>query len=216
MVSKPQLQSPTVVVGNCSKGSPSFRELATKYDAGYLKSKRAKDVLTGSVAVTTTRTNDDKNKTLRVSFSEYADVFEVPYPTKKEKKSMYMNKEDQKLILREVVTAMRRFHDLDESSIEDLGLEWIVENQGVERKKRMKSAIDVVLQRQRQFRILNPSKSKILNDLWLDKHYRPFSKVSASLARSRGLRDQEKSPYFFPRRNAMSRESSLVSIELTQ
>merc|ERR1712176_406051 len=97
---------------------------------------------------------------------------------KKEKKNMYMNKEDQKLILREVVTAMRRFHDLDESSIEDLGLEWIVENQGVERKKRMKSAIDVVLQRQRQFRILNPSKSKILNDLWLDKHYRPFSKVS--------------------------------------
>ena len=205
MVSKPQLQSSTVAVDSCLKGASSFQELATKYDVGVLNSKSANEVLTARAAVTTQK-NDDKNKRLCVTFSAKTDVFEISRPTQEEKIEMHMSKEDQKLIIREISTAMRRF-DLDESYIGDLGLEKIIEQQDLERTKRIKSAICVILQRQRQSRIFDASKDQIqiLNDLWLEKHYRPFSKVSADLARSRGLQDQEKSPYLFPRKIVMSR-----------
>mmetsp|Transcript_28101 Transcript_28101/g.58383 ORF Transcript_28101/g.58383 Transcript_28101/m.58383 type:complete len:248 (+) Transcript_28101:164-907(+) len=104
--------------------------------------------------------------------------------------------------------------------IEDLGLERILEQQDADRIKRMRSAIFVILQRQKQSRRLlrgnrNPfsrgngetpkQQPSSISEHWLEKHYRPYSKVSAKLARNRALRDQELAPSLFPRKMVMAR-----------
>ena len=134
---------------------------------------------------------------------------------------MHMSKEDQKTILLEVSDGLRRFElyeqqqkeDLHtdyqyDKSIEELGLERIVEQQNSERLKRVKSAICVILKRQRQsqlFKSFKKQQMQKINESWLQKHYRPFSELSAKLARNRGLRDQEMAPSHFPMQIVMSR-----------
>lgn len=191
-----------------------------------------------------TRTSTNKNK-LTVTFSTKNDVFEISRLNQREKNDVHMSKEDQNLILREILDAMRSFDSSSEQQqqqgmiygnvdcrndndydIKELGLERILEQQNSDRLERVKSAICVILQRQRQsqLQLQSQSQSQLLksfsttprekenqtqtiniNELWLKKHYRPFSELSAKLARSRGLRDQEMAPSLIPRKIVMSR-----------
>mmetsp|Transcript_9535 Transcript_9535/g.28445 ORF Transcript_9535/g.28445 Transcript_9535/m.28445 type:complete len:220 (+) Transcript_9535:313-972(+) len=156
-----------------------------------------------------------------VTFSLKDDVFEISQPTIEEKKYMHMSREDQHTILLEISDALRRFasyeqeqdeglcaFDQYENDIMELGLERIVEQQSSDRIQRVKSAICVILQHQRQSQLRHPSKKQqayTMSESWLQKHYRPFSQLSAKLARSRGLLDQEMAPSLFPRQIVMSR-----------
>lgn len=229
MVLKPEIQSSTMAAVNYLKrASSSFDEHVTSYEAEVHNSKKAREFKPTVMAITSRTPNNNNNynnnhrkEKLIVTFSSKDDIFEITRPTKEEKNDMHMSKEDQRLILREISNAIRRFdrdepqrddniHDDDSNNkcIEDLGLERIVEQQDSGRMKRVKSAICVILQRQRQSKLFqaseNPTK-KTINEGWLEKHYRPFSKISANLARNRGLRDQEVAPYLFPRKIVMSR-----------
>lgn len=166
-------------------------------------------------------TSNNNTRESTVTFSSKNDVFEISRPTKKENQNMHMSKEDQKTILLEVSDGLRRFElyeqqqkeDLHtdyqyDKSIEELGLERIVEQQNSERLKRVKSAICVILKRQRQsqlFKSFKKQQMQKINESWLQKHYRPFSELSAKLARNRGLRDQEMAPSHFPMQIVMSR-----------
>merc|ERR1712207_23498 len=147
-----------------------------------------------------------RNRHLSVTFSSKNDVFEIARRTSEEKNDMHMSPEDQRLIIREISNAMRRFK-CDDQFITDFGLDRIIEQQHPERILRVKSAILAVLQRQRQSKLFPSSKkaTQIINEVWLEKHYRPFSKVAANLARSRGLEDQEFVPFLSPRKIIMSR-----------
>lgn len=207
-------------VNYLKRASSSFDERATKYESGVHNSKKAREVKITSVPTTRTPKNNNRKEKLIVTFSSKDDIFEITRYTKEEKNEMHMSKEDQRLILREISNAIRRFdcdmpqqhesiHDDDSNNkcIEDLGLERIVEQQDSGRMKRVKSAICVILQRQRQSKLFKSSKNQMqtINEVWLEKHYRPFSKISANLARNRGLRDQEMAPYLFPRKIVMLR-----------
>jgi len=209
-------------VNYLKRASSSFDERVTKYEAEVHNNKKAKDVKTTGMPTTSrTPNNNNRKEKLIVTFSSKDVIFEITRPTKEEKNDMHMSKEDQRLILREISNAIRRFdcdepqqhdniHDDDSNNkcIEDLGLERIVEQQDSGRMKRVKSAICVILQRQRQSKLFQLSENPMqqtINEGWLEKHYRPFSKISANLARNRGLRDQEMAPYLFPRKIVMSR-----------
>ncbi|VEU41080.1 unnamed protein product [Pseudo-nitzschia multistriata] len=156
-----------------------------------------------------------------VTFSSKNDVFEIPRPTNEEKKYMHMSSEDQRKTIVEIADALRRLESYerkqneasyyadetqhDDKMIEELGLERIVEQQRSDRLDRVKSAIFVILQRQRQSKILQSSKKLNIDEQWLKEHYRPFSELAAKLARSRGLRDEEMAPSLFPRLIVMAR-----------
>jgi len=219
MVSKPEIQSSTMAVVNYLKRASSFEGCAPKYEMEVHNSKKAREVDTENRSPRPPK-NNNRNGKLTVTFSSKNDVFEISRRTKEEKNDMHMSKEEQQLILREISNAMRRFYcdepqqqlgvhddDCNNKCIEDLGLERLVEQQKSERIERVKSAIYVILQCQWQTKIFNSSKNQIetINEVWLEKHYRPFSKVSANLARSRALRDQEMAPSLFPRAIVMAR-----------
>lgn len=201
--------------------SPSFDEnVAKRSEMEVHCSKKAREETTDTTTTNRTQKKNKRNGKLGVTFSSKNEVFEITKPTKEERDDMHMSREDQKLIIREISKAIRRldddeaarqnggFHDSDSDgkSIEDLGIERIVEQQDSERVQRVKSAIRVILQRQRQSKLFRHQQQQIIiDDVWLEKHYRPFSKVSANLARSRGLHDQEMAPFLTPRKMVMSR-----------
>jgi len=225
MVSKLEEQSPTMPVGNYLKRSSSFEGCATESEAGAHNSKKAREENTPDTPAKSKKSNKRKgNWRVRFSLSENK-VFEVERPTREEKINMHMTKEDQRGIIEEVSNAIRRadrddlqqHNGADDSDsnkfIEELGIERILQQQEIERTTRVKSAICVILQRQLQARLFRRSQffytsteqTKIIDENWLEKHYRPFSKKSSDLARSRGLQDQEMAPYLFPRKIVMSR-----------
>jgi len=207
MVSKPEteIQSSTVAVVDYLKRDSSFEQSAPEYETEVHNSKKARVAETAD-ARTGASKNNTRNEKLNVTFSSSNDVFEITRRTDEEKNDMHMSKEDQRFIIRGIVNDIRRF-DCDEQLIEERGLERLVEQQASERIERVKSAICVILQRQRQSKLFYTTKKQIqiINEGWLEKHYRPFSKVSANLARTRGLRDQERAPSFYPRKIIMSR-----------
>lgn len=176
--------------------------------------------------------NSNNTRKPTVTFSSTNDVFEISRPTREEKKYMHMSQGDQHQILLEISEALRReqqqqeafysytgdHHHCDNNNnntIEELCLERIVEQQSSDRLERVKSGVCVILQRQRtqsqRFESSSSTNTKrqqaqlLLDESWLQKHYRPFSEVSSKLARSRGLRDQEMAPSLFPRLIVMSR-----------
>ena len=215
MVSKTEAQSPTMAVGNYLKRSSSFesfQDCLPQNEAGINKTTRDDPEKSPN-------TNQRKGKK-RVRFStERNEIFEITRPTRAEKLDMHMSKEDQKLIIREISNAIRRFdkedrpQQNDHKFIQELGIERILQQQEAARIDRVKSGIGVILQRQRQAKLFRrsqlfysaPEETQIINESWLEKHYRPFSKVSSELARSRGLEDQEMAPYLFPRKIVMAR-----------
>jgi hypothetical protein len=137
---------------------------------------------------------------------------------------MHMTKEDQRIIIQEISDAIRRCnsddllppHDGDDSDnkfIEEKGIQRILQQQELARVNRVRNAKNAILQRQQQSKLFRRSQMyyfptehrEIINESWLEKHYRPFSKVSSDLARSRGLEDQEMAPYLTPRKMFMVR-----------
>jgi len=203
-VSRPEIQSSTMAVVEYLKRDSSFEECATK---SKVETDNMKTAGRHNLNISTFKPKNWKRKEkLNVTFSFKNDVFEIARRTSEEKHDMHMSPEDQRLIIREITNAMGRLK-CDKRFIEDLGLDRIVEQQDHQRMVRVKSAILAVLQRQRQSKRSPSSKkeTQTINEVWLEKHYRPFSKVSANLARSRGLEDQEKVPFFTPRKIIMSR-----------
>lgn len=259
MVSKTDevVVSPTMTtVINYLKRASSSEDCAASKEEEAEKEEVHNNKKAREVETTTTnnsnRNNSNSNK-LTVTFSSKNDeVFEIARRTKEEKSDMHMTREDQDLILRDIVEAMRRFNnnnnnDSDNHSdknndnndndnynnIKKLGLEGIMEQQDSDRIERVKSAVCVILKRQRKLKSQllllksitlsatnnknnNMHKNKNMhnnnnisqiniNESWLKKHYRPFSELSAKLARNRGLRDQEMAPSPIPRKIVMSR-----------
>eukprot|EP00533_Pseudo-nitzschia_delicatissima_P012824 CAMPEP_0197282992 /NCGR_PEP_ID=MMETSP1432-20130617/24705_1 /TAXON_ID=44447 /ORGANISM="Pseudo-nitzschia delicatissima, Strain UNC1205" /LENGTH=248 /DNA_ID=CAMNT_0042749973 /DNA_START=51 /DNA_END=797 /DNA_ORIENTATION=- len=248
MVSKREMQSPTVPVGNHLKRS-SLDSVTITTEAGvhYIQPSREENAVSA-------QNNTAKGKLRRVRFSSENEVFEITRPTRDEKIDMHMTREDQKLIIREISNAIHRLgredskngaNDSDSNQyIEELGIERILQQQQSQRIERVRSAIFIILQRQRQAKLFRKSKiqqsqriervrsaifiilqrqrqaklfrkskiysspretTQIISEGWLEKHYRPFSKVSSELARNRGLQDEETAPYLFPRRIVMAR-----------
>mmetsp|Transcript_4361 Transcript_4361/g.9096 ORF Transcript_4361/g.9096 Transcript_4361/m.9096 type:complete len:213 (-) Transcript_4361:156-794(-) len=212
MVSKREMQSPTVPVGNHLKRS-SLDSVTITTEAGvhYIQPSREENAVSA-------QNNTAKGKLRRVRFSSENEVFEITRPTRDEKIDMHMTREDQKLIIREISNAIHRLgredskngaNDSDSNQyIEELGIERILQQQQSQRIERVRSAIFIILQRQRQAKLFRKSKietTQIITEGWLEKHYRPFSKVSSELARNRGLQDEETAPYLFPRRIVMAR-----------
>jgi len=204
--------------GNYSKRNSCFEESAATPEVEAHNSKKTEEE-TQSIP-TIIRKNKNMDRKLSVTFSTKNDIYEISRRTKEEKVDMHMSREDQKLIIQEMSNAMHRYYfeeqnqlkgvyvdDSNRKCIEDLGLERIIEQQDAGRIKRMKSAVYVILQRQRKSRLFDSceKETKSIDENWLQKHYRPLSKTSANLARSRGIRDQEMSPYLFPRKNVMVR-----------
>jgi len=211
-----------MAVGNNLKRSSSFQDCVTMTEDGIHYTKKAREAAVDASAVSP-KTNERKEK-LRVRFSSENEVFEITRPTREEKHDMHMSKEDQKLIIRKISNAIHNLRkddmysrnsgdDSDNQFIQDLGIQRILQQQEAARIDRVKSAIFVILQRQRQARLFRRSKlyysaqenTQVISEGWLEKHYRPFSKVSSELARSRGLEDQETAPYLFPRKIVMAR-----------
>ena len=204
MLSEPEIQSSSMAVVEYFNRDSSFEECATKSKVE-IDNTKAKGI--DKPPISTIKPEDRKRKKkLSVTFSFKNDIFEIARHTSEEKNDMHMSQEDQRLIIREITNAMSRFK-CDEQFIEDLGLDRIVEQQNPQRMVRVKSAILAVLQQQRQSKCFSSSKkeTQTIDEVWLEKHYRPFSKVSANLARSRGLEDQELVPFFTPRKILMSR-----------
>ncbi len=218
MVSKRDIQSPTVAVGNhLKRSSLDCVTITTEAGVHYIQPSR-EDENAG-----TTQNNNAKGKLRRVRFSSENEVFEITRPTRDEKIDMHMTKEDQKHIIREISDAIDRLgredskngaNDSDSNRyIEELGIERILQQQQSQRIERVRSAIFIILHRQRQAKLFRKSKlysspkenTQIISEGWLEKHYRPFSKVSSELARNRGLQDEETAPYLFPRRIVMVR-----------
>lgn len=203
MVSKPEIQSSTIAVVEYLKRDSSFEECATK-------SKVEVYNMNGLTEIQRLNNSTNKpkirNRRLTVTFSVKNDVFEIARRNSEEKNDMHMSPEDQRLIIREITKAMRQF-ECDEESFKDLGINRLVEQQDPKRIARVRSAILAVLQRQRQSKLF-PSSNKMtqtINEVWLEKHYRSYSKISANLARNRGLEDQELVPFYTPRKLVMSR-----------
>ena len=205
MVSRPEIHSSTMAVVEYLKRDSSFERCATKSKEEVHNIKKFKG-MHHSKTSTVEQENTKRNRQLTVTFSLKNDVFEIGRRTSEEKNDMHMSPEDQRLIIREISNAMRRFQ-CDDQFTADFGLDRIIEQQDPERILRVKSAILAVLQRQRQSKLFPSSKkaTQIINEVWLEKHYRPFSKISANLARSRGLEDQEFVPFLSPRKIVMSR-----------
>jgi len=205
MLTRPEIQPSAMTVVEYLVGDSSFEEFATKskVDVHDMKKSRGVDHSNNS---TIKQKNMKRNRQLTVTFSLKNDVFEIARRTSEEKSDMHMSPEDQRLIIREISNAVRRVK-CDDQFIADFGLNRIIEQQDPERLLRVRSAILAVLQRQRQSRLFPSSKKgmQTINEVWLEKYYRPFSKVSANLARSRGLEDQEFFPFFTPRKIVMSR-----------
>jgi len=218
MVFKHENPSSTLDVVNYLKRPSSFEECDTTCEVEVRNIKETREEENTNTTIETP-TKNNRNAKLTVTFSSKNDVFEITSPTKEEKNDMHMSREDQRLIIREISNAIRRsdrselqqlqcIHDddVERKRIEDLCLERILEQQDSERTERVKSAICIILQRQRQSKLFHsPEKQLQINEVWLEKHYRPFSKISAHLARSRGIRDQEMAPYLSPRKIVMSR-----------
>jgi len=206
MVSKPEIQFSTMAVVEYLKRDSSFDdEYATKFKVNVHNSKKTRII--DNVSALTRRAKQSKtNRKRTVTFSSKSDVFEIARRTREEKKDMHMSPEDQRLIIRDISIVVSRFKR-DEQLIEDLGLDRIVEQQDPKRMERVKSAIFAILQRQRQSKLFPSSKksTQSLTEVWLEKYYRPSSKLSANLARSRGLQDQETTPFLCPRKIVMAR-----------
>lgn len=219
MVLKLENISSTVDVATYRKGTSPYHKRASKYEVEIrnVMMTRESELLNR----TSTRTTDNKNSRngkRTVTFSSKIDVFEVERPTIVEKLDMHMSKADQQAILREISSTIRQLafenqfqgvydDERNNALLEELCLKRIIDQQGPERINRIKSALCVILRRQKQHRLSNSSEKETLtiNEAWLEKHYRPYSKVSANLARGRGLRDQEVAPFLCPRKNVMSR-----------
>ncbi len=211
-----------MAVGNNLKRSSSFDDCVTMTEDGIHYTKKAREANV-DVSAASPKNNERKEK-LSVRFSSENEVFEITRPTQEEKLDMHMSKEDQKLIIQEISDAIHNVHkdnmysqnladDSDNKFIQELGIQRILQQQEAARIDRVKSAIFVILQRQRQAKLFRRSKlfysaqesTQVISESWLEKHYRPFSKVSSELARSRGLEDQETAPYLFPRKIVMVR-----------
>jgi len=206
-----------MVVVNYLKRNSSFEDCESKEEITVHSSKKARELEISNVRVAT---NKKRTRKSIVRFASETKVFEITRPTKEEKKDMHMTKQDQTSIILEVTNALRRLqsneqskleggflHDERDRIIEEMGIERIVEQQNPDRIDRVKSAVSVVLQHQRQSKLfdVHKNRSEILNEAWLEKHYRQFSNHAAKLARSRGLRDQERAPSLYPRRIVMAR-----------
>lgn len=134
---------------------------------------------------------------------------EIPsrrYFSKQELRDIYLSKEEQKKICRDIVSMVAAVmeeqnheeHLCDVDTEEDdrmRGLE-LFTHRDVERTRRMKRAISAVLRRQMTGKI---------DEGWLLIAYRPFSKAATALAYKRGLRDQELAPSPVPRQVVMVR-----------
>eukprot|EP00536_Pseudo-nitzschia_multiseries_P002602 jgi/Psemu1/301459/fgenesh1_kg.35_\ len=212
------------VIPKYLKRASSSEDSATDCAEELHNSKKAREFqITQLVAGAPESKSIRKVRKPTVTFSSEIDVFEISRPTVEEKKYMHMTREDQKLIILEISDALRRFAsyeqqqqqqghcscDEHENDLKELGLERIVEQQCSDRIDRVKSAICVILQHQRHSQQSRNASEKqqthAMTESWLQKHYRPFSQLSAKLARSRGLRDQEMAPSLFPRQIIMAR-----------
>lgn len=204
MLPRPEIQSSTMTVVEYLKRDSSFEECATKskLDDHNMKSIGVDHSNDSSIEEEITK----RNRQLTVTFSLQNDVFEIARRTSEEKSDMHMSAEEQRLIIRDISIAMRRVKG-DDQFIADFGLNRLIEQQDPERLLRVKSAIIAVLQQQRQTKLFPSSRkgTQTINEVWLEKYYRPFSKASANLARSRGLEDQEFVPFFTPRKIVMVR-----------
>lgn len=217
MVLKPESRSGSMVVVNYLKRNSSFEDCDSKEEIPVHSSKKARELKASDVIVVR---NKKRTRKSIVRFASETEVFEITRPTKEEKKDMHMSKQDQTSIILEVTETLRRLqcnqqsqpegpflHDERDRIIEEMGIERIVEQQNPDRIDRVKSAVSVVLQHQHRSKFFNAqeNQSEIINEAWLEKHYRQFSKHAAELARSRGLRDQEMAPSLYPRRIVMAR-----------
>ncbi|MGK3756355.1 MAG: hypothetical protein ACI8RD_008666 [Bacillariaceae sp.] len=181
-------------------------------------------------------TKKAKNKKVVRFTSECENVvYGYPRPTKDEKIDMYMSKDDYKNIIMTVVEGMNNNNnsnnkkqesnnsedtDTDTDNDNELCIECILVQQNSDRIERVKSAISIILQRQKeqkyQKQMMTMTRNIHMNiidddsvlaipvdddddddddndfEIWLDKFYRqPYSKLSSKLARNRGLCDQE-------------------------
>jgi hypothetical protein len=157
-----------------------------------------------------------RTKQVAVRFSTDSQIFEIPSRaclSQQEMNDVYMSREDQRRIYQEIAEILRAvksgadFDDskfstsalspsmIDEEDGEGLrGLESLLEQRGSGRSERMKTAISVIVLRQRN-----------IDESWLVQHYRPLSDVSAKLARQRGIRDYENTFSTIPSNIVMSR-----------
>lgn len=224
MVKKLEVQSPTVDVGNYLKRSSSFDDRTIEAEVDIHSSKKAREE-TSEVPIISQEQNKEKKKSnkrkgnSRVRFSSKNEVFEIAARTREEKLEMHMTKEDQRLIIQEVTEAIHRFdsdnlepeiggEDSENTAIAELGIERILQQQEPSRMNRVRCAKSVILERQRQAKLFKRSQlfygtseqTQVINESWLEKHYRPFSKMASELAHNRGLEDQELAPYLIPRK----------------
>ena len=228
MVKKLEIQSPTMDVGNYLKPSCSFDDRAVEAPVDLHSSKNARDKTSEQHLISQKpnkqKRNSNKRERSRVRFSSKNEVIEIAPRTREEKLEMHMTREDQRIIMTEVTEAIRQFdtknrkpqvggEDSENTVISELGIERILQQQDATRINRVRNAKSVILQRQRQAKLFKRSQlfygpteqTKAIDDNWLEKHYRPFSKVSSELAHNRGLEDQEMAPYLIPRQMIMSR-----------
>lgn len=229
MVKKLEEQSPTMDVGIYLKRSSSFDDCAIEAEVDAHSSKKARERTPEESLISQKPNKQKKNsnkqeRKSRVRFSSKNEVIEIAPRTREEKLEMHMTKEEQRLIMQEITEAVRRFdrhnlkqqvggEDSENTVISELGIERILQQQEVTRIIRVRNAKIAILQRQRQIKIFKRSKlfcgpteqTKTIDENWLEKYYRPFSKISSELAHSRGLEDQEMAPYLTPRQMIMSR-----------
>jgi hypothetical protein len=148
---------------------------------------------------------NNNERVVSVRFNYNIQVHEIPNRrclSEQELNDLYLNKTEQKQIVKEIITTVRDFRlqqDVDGSDSpthEALrGLEAFT-RQDADRVQRLRKAISVVLRRQR----IAP-----IDEIWLLTDYRPFSEAATKLAGNRGLRDQELVPSSVPRRIVMAR-----------
>lgn len=191
-------QGPSRSVMNLKRGN----SLTSSCRSEHRKRAREKDSL--SCATT---------KPMTVRFSTDSQIFEIPSRaclSQQEMNDVHMSREDQRRIYQEIAEILRAvkagsdFEDVSLSSCSSMdneedgeglrGLEPLLEQRGSGRSERMKTAISVILSRQRN-----------IDESWLKQHYRPLSDVSAKLARQRGIRDHEKTFSTIPSQIVMSR-----------
>ncbi len=229
MVKKLEEQSPTMDVGIYLKRSSSFDDRAIEAEVDAHSSKKAGEKLSEEPIISQKpnrqkKSSNKRERNSRVRFSSKNEVIEIAPRTREEKLEMHMTKEEQRLIMQEITEGVRRFDrhnlkqqvggdDSENTVISELGIERILQQQEATRINRVRNAKRVILQRQRQIKLFKRSqlfcgpteRTKAIDDNWLEKYYRPFSKVSSELAHSRGLEDQEMAPYLTPRQIIMSR-----------